>query len=79
MTRKDEEEKSEYLISLFQKMYLSDIVERHRIANTEKLNELVDILSFSIGSLTNPFKISNTFIVTMGIMQFLLDEDSLRL
>ena len=63
LTRKDDEEKSEYLISLFQKVYLSDIVERHRIANSEELNELVDILSSSIGSLTNPFKISNTFIV----------------
>ena len=61
LTRKEDEEKSEYLISLFQKVYLSDIVERHRIANTEKLNELVDILSSSIGSLTNPLKLSNTF------------------
>ena len=61
LTRKEDEEKSEYLISLFQKVYLSDIVERHRIANTEELNELVDILSSSIGSLTNPLKLSNTF------------------
>ena len=61
LTRKEDEEKSEYLISLFQKVYLSDIVERHRIVNTEELNELVDILSSSIGLLTNPLKLSNTF------------------
>lgn len=37
LTCKDDEEKSEYLISIFQKVYLSDIMERRRIANMEKL------------------------------------------
>ena len=61
LTRNDDEEKSEYLISLFQKVYLTDIVDRHGINNSEELNELVDILSSAIGSLTNPLKLSNTF------------------
>ena len=61
LTRNDDEEKSEYLISLFQKVYLTDIVDRHSINNSEELNELVDILSSAIGSLTNPLKLSKTF------------------
>ena len=61
LTRNDDEEKSEYLISLFQKVYLTDIIDRHGINNSEELNELVDILSSAIGSLTNPLKLSNTF------------------
>ena len=42
-------------------MYLTDIIDRHGINNSEELNELVDILSSAIGSLTNPLKLSNTF------------------
>ena len=61
LTRNDDEEKSEYLISLFQKVYLTDIVDRHSINNSEELNELVDILSSAVGSLTNPLKLSKTF------------------
>lgn len=61
LNRNGDEEKSEYLISLFQKVYLTDIIDRHNISNTEELSELVDILSSSIGSLTNPLKLSNTF------------------
>ena len=39
----------------------TDIVDRHSINNSEELNELVDILSSAIGSLTNPLKLSKTF------------------
>ena len=49
LTRNDDEEKSEYLISLFQKVYLTDIIDRHGINNSEELNELVYILSSAIG------------------------------
>ncbi len=55
------QEKSEYLQSLFEKVYVSDIIERHKIRNKEELDELLDILSSSIGSLTNPLKLSNTY------------------
>lgn len=55
------EDKSDYLISLFNKVYLSDIVDRHKIRNQEELDELVDILSSAIGSLTNPTKLAKTF------------------
>lgn len=54
--------KEDYLKSLFEKVYISDILERHnKIKNKEELNELLNILSSSIGSLSNPIKLSNTF------------------
>ena len=55
------QEKSEYLHSLFDKVYVSDIIERHKVKNKEELDELLDILSSSIGSLTNPLKLSRTY------------------
>ena len=61
LSRETAEEKAEYLMSLFQKVYLSDIVDRHNIRNREELDELVDILASAVGSLTNPMKLANTF------------------
>lgn len=55
------EDKIEYLTSLFQKVYLSDIVERNKVRNKDELDELVDILASAIGSLTNPSKLAKTF------------------
>lgn len=55
------EEKAEYLISLFRKVYLGDIIDRHKVRNQEELDELVDILASYVGSLTNPLKLANTF------------------
>lgn len=59
--RERAEEKTEYLMSLFQKVYLSDIIDRHKVRNQEELDELVDILASAVGSLTNPLKLANTF------------------
>lgn len=55
------EDKIEYLTSLFQKVYLSDIVERNKVRNKDELDELVDVLASAIGSLTNPSKLAKTF------------------
>ncbi len=55
------QEKSSYLQSLFDNVYVSDIIERHKVRNKEELDELLDILSSSIGSLTNPLKLSRTY------------------
>ena len=56
------EEKSQYLMDLFQQTYLKDVLERNRIKNGgEVLDILLDILASGIGSLTNPSKLSNTF------------------
>lgn len=58
---KTEIEKSEYLKNLFDKTYLSDIVERNKIQRVDVLDSMVNILASSVGSLTNPNKLSNTF------------------
>ncbi|MDR1954171.1 MAG: ATP-binding protein [Clostridiales Family XIII bacterium] len=61
LLRKTPEEKAEYLRILFQKVYMSDIVERHKIRNKDELDELMNILASAIGSFTNPLKLSRTF------------------
>lgn len=56
------EQKVSYLKNLFQETYLTDIKRRYNIRkNSAELDELLDILSSSIGSLTNPTKLCNTF------------------
>lgn len=56
------EEKSSYLKNLVDNVYLSDIVDRHHLKNdTRILSELLNIISSSIGSLTNPSKLVNTY------------------
>lgn len=58
---KDEEGKADYLRNLFMKTYLTDIEERYNIKNCDDLAELIDVIASSIGGLTNPLKLSNTF------------------
>lgn len=58
---KDEKDKTEYLKSIFKETYLVDILERNNIRNTAELEELLDFLASSIGGLTNPKKLSDTF------------------
>ena len=55
------EKKVEYLKQLFQKTYLTDIKERYKIKNDGDLEELIDIIASTIGGLTNPTKLENTF------------------
>lgn len=59
--RLTEKEKSEVLKALFQRTYIRDIVERYNIKNTDVLDELLNIAASSIGGLTNPTKLCNTF------------------
>lgn len=61
LSYKTPEDKEDYLIRLFEKTYISDIVERRKIRNKDELDELVNILASAIGSLTNPSKLENTF------------------
>ena len=56
-----QEKKVEYLKGLFKKTYLTDIKERYKIKNDDNLEELIDIIASSIGGLTNPTKLENTF------------------
>lgn len=55
------DQKITFLKSLFEETYISDIVGRHNIRNKAELEELLNILSSTIGSLTNPEKLSATF------------------
>lgn len=57
----DQEEKIHFLKLLFEETYISDIVGRHNVRNRAELEELLNILSSAIGSLTNPAKLSSTF------------------
>lgn len=62
LSQKTVEQKSQYLKDLFQRTYLSDIIERHNVQRIDVLDTLVNILASSIGSLTNPKKLSDTFV-----------------
>lgn len=56
-------EKSRYLKDLFEETYIRDIVERNNIRNNDEVLELlIDFISSSVGSLSNPLKLSNRFI-----------------
>lgn len=57
----NDNDRSKYLKNLFDEIYIRDILERNKIANIEELNELLNIISSQIGSLTNPYNIQNTF------------------
>ena len=67
LAQKTSEDKIRYLHSLFDKIYLDDIMARHNIANDKNvLDDLLDIVSSSVGSLTNPSKIQKTFASVKG-------------
>lgn len=55
------EEKSKYLKDLFENTYLKDILERNNIKRDDVLDALVDMVASSVGSLTNPKKLADTF------------------
>ena len=61
LSMNSDEQKSAYLSDLFQKVYITDIVERNRLHGDQTMDNLVDILASSVGSLTNPYKLANTF------------------
>ena len=60
-TMRGNEEKMKYLQTLFNKTYITDILERYKIKNEEELEELINILASSIGGLINPNKLVKTF------------------
>lgn len=55
------EEKYQYLINLFGEVFLKDIKERYSVQNDSGMDELIEVLASSVGSLTNPKRISDTF------------------
>ena len=60
-------DKAKYLANLFEATYLADIINRNKLRGNVEINELTDILASSIGSLTNPLKLSNTFGSTKNV------------
>ena len=55
------ESKISFLNNLFVETYIKDIVDRNNLSETEEMQKLVNIIASSIGSLTNPNKLSNSF------------------
>ena len=56
---KDEKDKKDYLTSLYNELYVNDIVERNRIEREDILNDILNFLASQISSLTNPNNIAN--------------------
>ncbi len=82
--REDADDKAAVLENLFTEIYIKDIYRRNRVKNQGELEDLLNILSSAIGSLSNPEKLKNTFKtvkkskITAGTIKKYLDyfEDS---
>ena len=61
VTMKTEEQKIQYLKTLFDETYSKDIIERNHIEKVQELNDLINVLASIVGSLSNPSKIEATF------------------
>lgn len=59
--RQNENDKARTLQNLFDEIYIRDIVKRNGLKKQGELEDLLNILSSSIGSLTNPEKLKKTF------------------
>ncbi len=64
---KDLEFKIKYLRELSQNVYINDVIERNGIKNDDELKRLIEVISSSVGSLTNPNKLLNTFKSNLNI------------
>lgn len=62
LSMESHEDKTQYLSDLFRLIYVKDVIERNHLkADESLLDELLNIISSSVGSLTNPTKIADTF------------------
>lgn len=55
------EEKEAYLNDVFKNTYIKDVIERHELRGNNVIDDVVNVLASDIGSLTNPYKLANTF------------------
>jgi hypothetical protein len=62
LSKKTDEEKSKYLKGLFEQTYVKDIIERNSIQRIDIVDSIINMLASSVGSLTNPKKIYDTFV-----------------
>lgn len=67
VSMKSDERKTAYLKEQKKNVYINDVIERNNIKNDAELVRIVELISSSIGSLSNPKKISDTFKVTLGL------------
>ena len=63
---RNERDKIAILNELFGNVYIRDVIERNRIADPALLEAIVDVVASSVGSLTNPKKLSDTIISREG-------------
>jgi hypothetical protein len=56
-----EEQKTNYLITQVNNLYLRDIINRYHLQSDTAIGELLDVISSGISTLTNPRKLSATF------------------
>ena len=62
LSKNTDEEKSKYLKDLFNQTYVKDIIERNNIQRIDVIDSIINMLASSVGSLTNPKKIYDTFV-----------------
>ncbi len=62
LSRASDADKSKYLTDILKNLYVRDVIERNRLDGDVIMDMLVEILGSSIGSLTNPTKLANTFV-----------------
>ena len=55
------EEKEAYLNDVLKNTYIKDVIERHELRGNNVIDDVVNVLASSVGSLTNPYKLANTF------------------
>ena len=62
LSRQSDTDKSDYLKRLFQNVYIKDVIRRNKIKHhPDEIEELLEILASSVGSLTNPLNLENAF------------------
>ncbi len=67
-TLKTHEEKAKYLQDLFAFTYLKDVIQRNHLkTDVETLDEILNVIASSVGSLTNPTRLANTFQTVKGV------------
>ena len=75
LSRPNDTSKTKYLTALFDEVYLKDIIERNKVEREDVLSQTLDLICSSIGSLTNPTKISNTL---RSVQQINISQNTIR-
>ena len=75
-TMTSDKERVDYLKNLFKHTYLRDIKERHNIQLDGDMEELIDTLASTVGGLTNPRKLADTF---RSVKKSTISQDTIKL